>query len=85
MPLLRAEWEHEFQGNSRVITASIVSSPSTLLTAQTRAPDRDYFNVGVGASATFAHGVSAFVHFEESIGRSHFTNHSFTGGVRFTF
>ena len=85
LPLVRAEWEHEFKGNSRVLTASLVSNPATLLSARTSAPDRDYFNAGVGMSATFSRGVSAFVHFEETLGRLNFTNHSFTGGMRFEF
>jgi uncharacterized protein YhjY with autotransporter beta-barrel domain len=84
-PLVRAEWEHEFKGNSRIVSATPVSLPGILLTAQTDAPDRDYFNLGVGVTARFERGVSAFVHFEESLGRSNFTNHSFTGGIRFEF
>jgi outer membrane lipase/esterase len=85
LPMVRAEWEHEFKGNSRIVSATPVSLPGLLLTAQTDAPDRDYFNLGVGVSATFKRGVAAFVHFEESLGRSSFTNHSFTGGIRFEF
>jgi uncharacterized protein with beta-barrel porin domain len=85
VPQVRAEWEHEFKGNRRVLAGSLLSNPATLLTAQTGAPDRDYFNLGVGMTATFLRGVSAFVHFEEQLGRANFTNHSFTGGVRFDF
>ena len=85
LPLVSAEWEHEFKGDRRVLAGSLVSGPATLLTAQTSAPDRNYFNLGVGVTATFPRGVSAFVHYEEQLGRAHFTNHSFTGGVRFEF
>ena len=85
VPQVRAEWEHEFKGNRRVLAGSLLSNPATLLTAQTSAPDRDYFNLGIGMTATFLRGVSAFVHYEEQLGRANFTNHSFTGGVRFDF
>jgi uncharacterized protein YhjY with autotransporter beta-barrel domain len=85
VPLARAEWEHEFKGQRRTLTGNLLGSPGVLLTTQTASPDRDYFNVAVGLSATFPRGVSAFVHYEEQLGRSNFTNHSFTGGVRFEF
>ena len=85
LPLVRAEWEHELRGDSRVLRGSLVSNSATQLTAQTSAPDRDYFNVGGGVTATLPRGISAFVYYEESLGRSNFTNHSFTGGMRFEF
>ena len=85
LPLVSAEWEHELKGDRRVLAGRLVSSPATLLTAQASAPDRNYFNLGVGVTATFPRGISAFVHYEEQLGRAHFTNHSFTGGVRFAF
>jgi outer membrane autotransporter protein len=85
LPLVKAEWEHEFKNSNRSLTASLLSRPDLLVSAQTGAPDRDYFNVGGGVSATFPGGISAFVHFEETLGRANFTNHSFTGGVRFEF
>ena len=84
-PQVKAEWEHEYKGGTRFLTASAVFSPTLPVAAQTNAADRDYVNLGVGVSAVFRHGVSAFVHFEESLGRSHFTNHSFNGGMRFEF
>ena len=85
MPLVRAEWEHEFKGTSRGIGGTRVADSSVLPLARAGGPDRDYFNVAAGVTATFRLGVSAFLHYEESLGRSSFTNHSFTGGIRFAF
>jgi uncharacterized protein YhjY with autotransporter beta-barrel domain len=84
-PQVRAEWEHEFKGNTGVLAGTLLSDPSTILTAQPTTVDRDYFNLGVGITATFPRGVAAFLHYEEQIGRANFTNHSFTGGMRFEF
>lgn len=84
-PLVRFEWEHEFKGNSRVVTASLVADPTTVVGALTGSPDRDYVNLGVGLSATFPRGVSAFVAYDTVRGRAHFTNDSFNAGIRFAF
>lgn len=84
-PLMRFEWEHEYKGNSRTVTASLVADPATTVAAQTNGPDRDYFNLGAGLSATFKGGVSAFVQFDTVLGRANFTNYSFNTGVRFAF
>jgi hypothetical protein len=51
----------------------------------TNNPDRNYFNLGAGLSATFTRGVSAFVYWETVLGRQNFTANSFTGGIRFEF
>jgi outer membrane autotransporter protein len=83
-PLAQAEWEHEFKGDRRAVTATALVD-GTRVSTFTSNPDRDYFNLGVGLSATFKSGFSAFLYFEETLGRARFTNHSFTGGVRVEF
>jgi len=85
-PLVRAEWEHEFKGGSRLITGSLAADPlRTPFSTPTNSPDRDYFNLAAGLTATLPRGASAFVHYETVLGRAHVTNHSFTAGVRFQF
>lgn len=84
-PLVRFEWEHEYKGGSRTVTANVVADPATSVAVQTNNPDRDYFNLGAGLSATFKQGVSAFLYYETVLGRANFTNNAFTGGVRFEF
>jgi hypothetical protein len=58
---------------------------SAVVPVQTDSPDRDYLNLGAGASATLKGGVSAFLDYDVVLGRTNFTNHSFTGGVRIEF
>lgn len=84
-PLVRFEWDHEYKGGGRTVTASVVADPATNVAVQTNNPDRDYFNLGVGLSATFKQGVSAFLYYETVLGRDNFTNNAFTGGIRFEF
>jgi outer membrane lipase/esterase len=79
-PFVRAEWVHEFLGDSRKVTGSVGDA---IVTVQTNNPDRDYFNLGAGASVTLRGGVSAFLDYNVVLGRTNFTSHSFTLGVRF--
>ena len=51
-PLLRFEWEHEYKGGSRIVNAGLVSDPATSVAFATSKPDRDYFNLGAGITAT---------------------------------
>jgi outer membrane lipase/esterase len=81
-PFVRAEWVHEFKGDNRTVTASV---GPTVVTLQTNTPDRDYLNLGIGTSATFKKGVSAFIDYDVVLGRTNFTSHAFTGGVRIEF
>jgi uncharacterized protein with beta-barrel porin domain len=86
LPLVHAEWEHEFEGGSRLIMGSLLADPlRTTFGAPTNRPDRNYVNLASGITATLQHGISAFAHYETVLGRAHVTNHSFTAGVRFQF
>jgi outer membrane lipase/esterase len=89
LPQVRFEWQHEFEDDSRTITARFVHDPGDPETNQrtpinytTDDPDRDFFNVGAGLSATFRGGVAAFVYYETVLGLDDVTAHSFVLGVR---
>jgi outer membrane lipase/esterase len=84
-PQLNFEWEHEYKGDGRLVRAGVLADPATAVAVRTASPDRDYANLGAGLSATFAGGVSAFVHYQALLGRTNFTNHAFNAGVRFAF
>lgn len=85
VPTARFEWEHEFSNDDRVITAQFASDPGSFMNLPTQKPDRDYFNLGVGASMTFEGGVTAFVDFETLLGHEDLTNHKITAGARLEF
>ncbi|GIX46721.1 MAG: hypothetical protein KatS3mg131_0932 [Candidatus Tectimicrobiota bacterium] len=53
LPQAQLEWEHEFENDSRTLVARYVGDPgATPLRLRTDAPDRDFFNLGVGLTAT---------------------------------
>jgi len=85
-PLLRAEWEHEFKGGSRIIAGSLAADPlRTVFGVSTNTPDRNYVNLAAGLTATLPRNTSAFLHYETVLGRDHVSTHSFTAGLRFSF
>ncbi len=86
LPSIHAEWQHEFEGDSRLVTGSLVADPlHTIFAVQTTKHSRDYANVGAALSATFAAGTSAFISYDAVVGRDDFTSHGFTAGVRVEF
>jgi outer membrane autotransporter protein len=82
-PMAKLEWEHEYQNDSRRVTGRSVAAPGTTFSLQTNNPDRDYFNFGTGLTSTFSRGITGFFFYETVLGREHFSNHSFTAGIRF--
>jgi outer membrane autotransporter protein len=51
----------------------------------TDSPDRDYFRLGLGVSAVFPHGVSAFVNYDTLLDKRDWTDHLIDLGVRWEF
>jgi len=86
LPQVRFEWRHEFKDDARTLTARFVNDPArTPLGLVTDNPDRDFFNLGVGLSATFRGGIAAFVSYETVLGLAQITAHNVVWGVRFEF
>lgn len=88
-PRLRADWVHEFEGNSVPIGGWLVADPiggtTNSFTYQSDKQDSDYFLLGVGASAVFSHGVQAFLFYQPTLGKQNYTDNQITAGVRFEF
>ncbi|MGQ0794296.1 MAG: autotransporter outer membrane beta-barrel domain-containing protein [Deltaproteobacteria bacterium] len=83
LPQARFEWVHEFLDDARDITASFVNDPNGQdITIRTDNPDRDYFNLGGGISATLPYGISSFIYYETVLGLENITAHSIVGGIR---
>ena len=82
------EWAHEFKNDSRFITARFLydtSSTPLPFNLQTDDPERNYFNLGVGLSATFAAGKSAFIYYETNLQRDDINLDTISAGLRLTF
>lgn len=85
-PQLRAEWQHEFQNDSRDIKAIYTNDPNQIpWRIPTDDPDRDYFTLGVGVAGTFQRGISAFVDYQTIVGLDETTAHLVNVGVRMEF
>lgn len=84
IPQARLEWVHEFSDDTREVSTVYVNDPrQNELVFSTDAPDRDYFNVGVGVSAVFSGGTQAFLDFKKLVGMRDFDENVLTVGVRF--
>ncbi len=82
-PQARVEWMHEYSSKSRMIHASFVEdSTNTTFTARTDDPDRDFLNWGIGLSAVFTNGKTAFVDYERTVGLDDWTSNNITFGFR---
>lgn len=85
-PQLRLEWAHEFKNDSRYINARFLYDPTaTNFRLSTDNPDRNYFNLGVGVSATFAAGKSGYIYYEALLGQEDVERHSLAAGLRIEF
>ena len=91
-PFFRLAWQHEFENDERNITAGFVNVPDdpevaalNRIVIPTDAPDRDFFNLGLGVSAVFAHGLQAWLSYATVLGLDDLTSHQFAGGVRYAF
>ena len=90
LPQVRFEWEHEYKNDNRTISAFFVNDPSpgagTQVRLKTDRPDRDFFNLSAGISATFPRGISVFVNYETVLGLEDVTAHNVVfAGLRVEF
>jgi outer membrane lipase/esterase len=82
-PMVRAEYIHEFENDSRIIQSYFLEDQrQKRFNILTDRPDRDYIVASAGVSAQFAHGISAFVNYDTIQAHSYINNHSFSGGIR---
>ncbi|MCO6442080.1 MAG: autotransporter domain-containing protein [Nitrococcus mobilis] len=85
-PTFRVGWAHEFLNDQRFIDARFLNDPTgQRFSVRTDEPDRNYFNLGFGASAVFPHGLSVFLFTEWFEGRSDTRYYAFTAGARLEF
>lgn len=79
-------WNHEFQNNSRTISAHYSADPSQIaLLAATDNPDRDFFILGGGISGVLQGGVQLFFNYQTLLGYQNINSHSFNSGIRYEF
>jgi outer membrane autotransporter protein len=88
-PTWRLEYIHEFQDDSRALTARYVHDPfndgSTLFHISTDSPDRNYFIAGTGLSAVLQGDQQAFIYYEVTRGLANIDNNVLSIGYRSKF
>jgi len=86
IPLARFEWEHEFENDAENVSFRYSAALSNqFFSFETESFDSDYFRVGIGASAVFAQGRSAFLFYDTTLGQSRYTDHYISAGLRLEF
>lgn len=86
VPQASFEWEHEFDNDASTLVAQFVNDPTdTAFEIFTDNPDRDYFRVGLGVTAVFTRGVSAFANYDTILAKDEWTDHAIDVGVRWEF
>lgn len=86
MPNFTLEWEHEFEDDPSRLRARLAFDPTRSVIEQFGdSTDTDYFNVGMGVSALFPGGRSAYLYYEELVGASRLRQGLLSLGVRFEF
>lgn len=91
-PQIRLDWEHEYSNDQRLIKARFLNVPddpvavaNNLILIPTEDPDRDFFNLGLGVSATLPRGIMAFVDYATILGLEDIDLHQIAGGLRLEF
>jgi uncharacterized protein with beta-barrel porin domain len=83
LPQFNVEYVHEFENDSDAIAGRFLGDLSgTTFFLPTDDPDRNYVNLGVGASAVFAKGRSAFIQYQTLLGYEDLESHAIGVGLR---
>jgi outer membrane autotransporter protein len=86
LPQASVAWVHEYANNARNIDARFVEAPnSPTFTFQRERPARDWANIALGASASFANGMQPFVQFVTVQGNGNYVSYGGTAGLRYSF
>lgn len=86
VPKFSAEWVHEFEDDTRELSASFVNAPlAGTIILPTGEVDSDFFNVGWSIAGTFAGGRSAWLRYEAQLGRDDYIAELVELGARFPF
>ncbi len=85
-PHMHLEWEHEFKDDPDQITAYFRYDPlRTPIQIEGEALDGNYANIGIGVSALFPRGRSAFLMYEKLLGAEHLSRDTISIGIRMEF
>jgi outer membrane autotransporter protein len=85
-PVLRASALHEFEDDSREIVAGFAADVGgNLFRLPTDRPDRDFFRLGTGLTATLARGRALYLLYETDLEREDLDLYRLSAGLRLEF
>ena len=86
VPFVSLEWNHEFDNDTRSLTAKYTNDPfNNFFAIPTDTPDRNYGTLSAGVSAQFRNGLSGFATVSTVQGLKDVKNHGFAIGLRKEF
>jgi len=86
IPHANLDYVHEFKDDVRQLTGRFLEDDSgESFSFSSDAPDRDYFNLGLGLSAQFSQGRAAFIRYEGTLGLRDIDRHAIMAGMRLEF
>ena len=86
VPFVSSEWSHEFDNDSRSLTAKYTHDPfNNFFAIPTDTPDRDFYTLSAGVSALFRNGLSMFATVSVVQGLKDVRNRSVALGLRKEF
>ena len=85
-PLLRVSYLHELEDDPQVIRARFLGDGAQrYFVVRSERPDRDYFNLAAGISATLPRGWATFLQYDTDLEREELDVYTLSGGFRFQF
>ncbi|MEO1083188.1 MAG: autotransporter outer membrane beta-barrel domain-containing protein, partial [Acidobacteriota bacterium] len=85
-PLVRVSFLHEFEDSSEIVRARFVGDPQgRVFNLESERPDRNFFNVAAGFTATLQRGWATYFQYDTDLEREDLDIYTLTGGVRFQF
>lgn len=84
-PELRTAWQHEFGDDRYAIDSSFSDGNGDLFTVNGPVIGRDSLLLGAGFAILWNERTSTYVYYDGELGRSNYSSHNVSGGVRLSF
>ncbi len=84
-PEIRAEWQHEYQDDTRSITAGFANGAGSDFTVTGPDLGRDSAILGAGLSVEWSKTITTYVNYEAEVGRANYDRQSVNLGLRLNF
>jgi uncharacterized protein with beta-barrel porin domain len=88
VPYVYGEYRHQFAEPSRDIGSTYAADPGTSssdFNIPTDAAPNHYYVVGAGGSVVLPHGIQGFIQYIRVLQYTNYTDHVFSGGIRWEF